>query len=38
LGLNPQELVWLLAVPLVSAIIAWATARLSVLAVLREIY
>jgi cell division transport system permease protein len=38
LGLNPQELVWLLAVPLVSAVIAWATARLSVLAVLREIY
>ncbi|MGN6516925.1 MAG: cell division protein FtsX, partial [Rhizomicrobium sp.] len=38
LGLNPQELAWLLAVPLVSGLIAWATARLSVLSALREIY
>lgn len=38
LGLNPQELAWLFAVPLVSGVIAWATARLSVLSVLREIY
>jgi cell division transport system permease protein len=38
LGLNPQELAWLFAVPVVSALIAWATARLSVLAALREIY
>jgi cell division transport system permease protein len=38
LGLNPQELVWLFAVPLVSGLIAWATARLSVLSALHEIY
>ena len=38
LGLNTQELVWLFAVPVVSGLIAWATARLSVLAALREIY
>jgi cell division transport system permease protein len=38
LGLNPRELMWLLAVPVVSGLIAWATARLSVLAALREIY
>jgi cell division transport system permease protein len=38
LGLNPQELAWLFAVPVVSGLIAWATARLSVLAALREIY
>jgi cell division transport system permease protein len=38
LGLNPQELAWLFAVPIVSGLIAWATARLSVLAALREIY
>ncbi len=38
LGLNSMELAWLAAVPLASGIIAWATARLSVLAALREIY
>jgi cell division transport system permease protein len=38
LGLNPRELAWLFAVPVVSGLIAWATARLSVLAALREIY
>lgn len=38
LGLNLRELAWLCAVPLVSGLIAWATARLSVLSVLREIY
>ena len=38
LGLNPSELAWLLAVPLASGLIALATARLSVLAALREIY
>lgn len=38
LSLNPTELAWLAAVPLVSGIIAWVTARLSVLAALREIY
>ena len=38
LALNPSELVWLAAVPLVSGLIALTTARLSVLAVLREIY
>ena len=38
LGLHPGELAWLLAVPVVSGLIAWATARLSVLAALREIY
>jgi cell division transport system permease protein len=38
LGLHPDELVWLAAVPVGAAIIAWITARLSVLAALREIY
>lgn len=38
LTLHATELVWLIAVPLVAGIIAWATARLSVLAALREIY
>lgn len=38
LGLNLRELAWLCAVPLVSGLIAWVTARLSVLSVLREIY
>jgi cell division transport system permease protein len=38
LGLSFSELAWLIAVPVVSGIIAWATARLSVLAALREIY
>lgn len=38
LSLNARELVWLAAVPLASGLIGWATARLSVLAALREIY
>jgi cell division transport system permease protein len=38
LGLHPSELIWLVAVPVVSGLIAWATARLSVLAALGEIY
>lgn len=38
LSLQPAELLWLTAVPLASGLIAWATARLSVLAALREIY
>jgi cell division transport system permease protein len=38
LSLKPEELLWLAAVPLVSGLIALATARLSVLAALREIY
>src|SRR5665213_1208946 len=38
LSLHSSELAWLVAVPLVSGLIAWATARLSVLAALREIY
>ena len=38
LSLKPEEVVWLAAVPLVSGLIALATARLSVLAALREIY
>ena len=38
LELHPSELAWLIAVPFVSGLIAWATARLSVLAALREIY
>jgi cell division transport system permease protein len=38
LSLNLEELAWLAAVPLVSGLIALATARLSVLAALREIY
>ena len=38
LTLHAGELVWLAAVPLASAVIAWITARLSVLAALREIY
>jgi cell division transport system permease protein len=38
LTLHPSELVWLAAVPLVSGLIALATARLSVLAALRNIY
>jgi cell division transport system permease protein len=36
--LQPQELVWLLAVPLGAGVIAWATARISVFAALRRIY
>jgi cell division transport system permease protein len=38
LGLGPLELVWLLAVPAVAALIALATARLSVLAALGRNY
>jgi cell division transport system permease protein len=38
LSLHPEELGWLIVVPLASAFIAWATARLSVLAALRRIY
>ena len=38
LGLKLAELPWLLAVPIVSGLIAWVTARLSVLAALRKIY
>jgi cell division transport system permease protein len=38
LSLHPSELVWLIAVPLGAGAIAWVTARLSVLAVLRRIY
>jgi cell division transport system permease protein len=38
LSLQPAEMAWLVAVPAGSALIAWATARLSVLAALRRIY
>jgi cell division transport system permease protein len=38
LSLQPAELGWLIVVPFASAFIAWATARLSVLAALRRIY
>jgi cell division transport system permease protein len=38
LSLQAHELLWLLAVPTVSAAIAWVTARLSILAALRQIY
>lgn len=38
LALKIQEIPWLLAVPAASALIAWATARLSVLTVVRKIY
>ncbi len=38
LSLDARELLWLGAVPLGSGLIGWATARLSVLAALREIY
>jgi cell division transport system permease protein len=38
LGLKLDELPWLLAVPAVAALIAFVTARLSVLAALRDIY
>jgi cell division transport system permease protein len=38
LALKASELPWLIAVPVVSGLIAWATARLSVLAALRDIY
>jgi hypothetical protein len=33
-----RELLWLLLVPAVTALIAWATARASVLSVVRAIY
>jgi cell division transport system permease protein len=38
LALKLTEVPWLVAVPVVSGLIAWATARLSVLAALRGIY
>jgi cell division transport system permease protein len=38
LSLAPRELLWLATVPLASGLIGWATARISVLAALREIY
>jgi cell division transport system permease protein len=38
LTLHPSELAWLIAVPLGACAIAWATARLSVMAALRRIY
>jgi cell division transport system permease protein len=38
LGLRPEELPWLLAVPVAAALIAWATARLSVVSALHEFY
>lgn len=38
LALKIQEIPWLLAVPVASALIAWVTARLSVFAVVRKIY
>jgi len=38
LGLHPSELAWLIAVPIGAGLIAWATARISVLAALRRIY
>jgi cell division transport system permease protein len=38
LGLSVGELFWLLLVPATSALIAWATARLSVISVLHQYY
>jgi len=38
LTLHPAELAWLVAVPLGACVIAWVTARLSVMAALRKIY
>jgi cell division transport system permease protein len=38
LALKPNELAWLATVPAAAAVIALATARLSVLAALRDIY
>lgn len=38
LSLKPAELPWLLLVPAVASLIAWATARLSVLRVVKAIY
>ena len=38
IGLKYSELPWLIAVPVAASLIAWATARLSVLEALRKIY
>jgi cell division transport system permease protein len=38
LSLDWTEIPWLLAVPIVTALIAWATARISVLSVVKAIY
>jgi cell division transport system permease protein len=38
IALKPLEALWLVAVPIGSSLIAWATARLSVMAALRKIY
>jgi hypothetical protein len=38
LSLKWTEIPWLLAVPAATALIAWATARISVLSVVRAIY
>ncbi|HEY4123139.1 MAG TPA: hypothetical protein VGM36_00915 [Rhizomicrobium sp.] len=38
ISLKPLEALWLIAVPAGSSLIAWATARLSVMAALRKIY
>jgi cell division transport system permease protein len=38
IALNLSEVSWLAAVPLVAMAIAWVTARISVLAAVREIY
>ncbi len=38
MSLKPFEALWLIAVPVGSSLIAWATARLSVMAALRKIY
>jgi len=38
LGLPPNDLPWLLLVPLAAAGIAWVTARMSVIAALHELY
>jgi cell division transport system permease protein len=38
IALNLHEVVWLAAVPAIATLIAWATARISVLAAVREIY
>jgi cell division transport system permease protein len=38
LGLSVRELLWLGLIPLAAAVIAWGTARTSVMAALRELY
>jgi cell division transport system permease protein len=38
IALRLSEVVWLAGVPLVATVIAWVTARISVLAAVREIY